>query len=93
MTVRAYGSAGQGRNTFTDAEGKFQVTGLDPAAYIVSASVSAYVTAPRDPDSIQSPYYRVGDSVRIELMKGGVITGTVATAADEPVVAVGSAHI
>lgn len=88
VTVRAYGSAGQGRNTLTDAEGNFQVTGLDPAAYLVSASVSAYVTAPRDPDSIQSPYYRVGDSVRLELMKGGVITGTVATAADEPVVGV-----
>ena len=88
VTVRAYGSGGQGRSTFTDAEGSFQVTGLDPAAYTVSASVSAYVTAPRDPDSIQSPYYRLGDSVRLELTKGGVITGTVATAADEPVVAV-----
>jgi hypothetical protein len=88
VNVRAYGSGGQGRSTFTDAEGNFQVTGLDRAAYTVSASVSAYVTAPRDPDSIQSPYYRLGDSVRLELMKGGVITGTVATAADEPVVAV-----
>jgi hypothetical protein len=88
VTVRAYGSGGQGHSTFTDAEGSFQVTGLDPAAYTVSASVSAYVTAPRDPDGIQSPYYRLGDSVRLELMKGGVITGTVATAADEPVVAV-----
>src|SRR5256885_15589701 len=73
VTVRAYGAAGQGRSTFTDAEGSFQVTGLDPVAYIVSASVSAYVTAPRDPDSSQSPYYRGGDSVRLELMKGGVI--------------------
>ncbi len=88
VTVRAYGSAGQWRNTFTDAEGSFQVSGLDSTAYTVSASVPAYVTAPRDQDSIQSPYYRVGDSVRLELMKGGVITGTVATAADEPVVAV-----
>src|SRR5256885_1489000 len=88
VTVRAYGSAGQWRNTFTDAEGSFQVSGLDSTAYTVSASVPAYVTVPRDPDSIQSPYYRVGDSVRLELMKGGVITGTVATAADEPVVAV-----
>src|SRR5438876_8803002 len=44
VTVRAYGSAGPWRNTFTNAAGSFQESGLDPTAYIVSASVSAYVT-------------------------------------------------
>jgi hypothetical protein len=44
--------------------------------------------APRDPDSTQAPYYRVGDSVRIQLIKGGVITGSVTTPAGEPVIAV-----
>ena len=86
--VRAYGERGQGRSTTTDAEGNFQVSGLDPLTYIVSASFSAYVTAPRDPDSTQAPYYRVGDSVRLQLIKGGVITGTVTTSAGEPVVGV-----
>lgn len=88
VTVRVYGATGQGRSTTTDAEGNFQVSGLDPLAYTVFASFSAYVTAPRDPDSIQAPYYRVGDSVRLQLMKGGVITGSVTTSTSEPVVGV-----
>ena len=88
VSVRAYGATGQERNTITDGEGKFQVGGLDPLSYIVSAFVSAYVATPRDPDSTQAPYYGVGDSVRLQLMKGGVITGTVTTSAGEPVVGV-----
>ncbi|MDQ2920860.1 MAG: carboxypeptidase-like regulatory domain-containing protein, partial [Acidobacteriota bacterium] len=86
--VRTYGGAGQGRSTSTDAEGNFQVTGLEALAYIVSASLSPYVTPPRDPDSTQAPYYRVGDPVRLQLIKGGVITGIVTTSAGEPVVGV-----
>lgn len=86
--VRAYGGTGQGRATTTDAEGNFQVSGLDPLTYMVFASFSAHFTAPRDPDSTQAPYYRIGDSVRLQLMKGGVITGLVSTAAGDPVVGV-----
>jgi len=85
--VRVFNSAGPGRSTTADSEGKFQVNGLDPVAYLVSASVPAYVAAPRDPEA-QSTYYRVGDSVKLELIKGGVITGTVTTFTGEPVVAV-----
>jgi len=88
VSVRAYGGTGQGRSTTTDAEGSFQVSGLDPLSYIVSASFSAYTTPARDPDSTQASYYRVGDSVRLLLIKGGVMTGTVTTAAGEPVVGV-----
>lgn len=86
--VRTFGFAGQGNVTTTDGEGNFQVGGLDPVAYQVWAVVAAYTPAPRDPDSTQAPYYRVGDSVKLELIRGGVITGTVTTPADEPVVAV-----
>jgi hypothetical protein len=86
--VRAYGSTGAGRTTTTDAEGNFQVSGLDPLSYSIGASFSAYVYAPRDAESSQASYYRVGDTVRIRLMKGGVITGAVVTSTDEPVVAV-----
>lgn len=88
VSVRAYGETGQGRSVTTDAEGSFRVSGLDPLTYMVFASFPTYVTAPRDPDSTQAPYYRVGDSVRIQLIKGGVITGSVTTAAGEPVIAV-----
>lgn len=86
--VRAFGSAGQGNATATDGEGNFQVGGLDPLAYQISAVVPAYIAPPRDPDSTQAPYYRVGDSVKLELIRGGVITGLVTTSAGEPVVAV-----
>ena len=86
--VRAYGSNGQARSTSTDGDGTFQVSGLDPLAYLVSASLPAYTPAPRDPDSPQATYFRLGDSVRLELIKGAVITGTVTSAAGEPVVAV-----
>jgi protocatechuate 3,4-dioxygenase beta subunit len=88
VSVRAYGALGQGRIATTDTEGRFKVSGLDPLTYIVSASYPTYVPTPRDPDSTQAPYYRVGDSVRIQLMRGGVITGSVTTPTGDPLVAV-----
>jgi carboxypeptidase family protein len=77
----------QPRTTTTDTEGNFQVVGLDPVLYGISAFAPAYVTPPRDPDS-QPNYYRVGDSVTLNLVKGGVITGSVQSASGEPVVQV-----
>lgn len=88
VVVRAFGAAGQGRTTTTDAEGNFKVSGLDPLTYMVSASFSAHVAAPRDPDNTQANYYHVGDQVRLQLVKGGVITGMVTTATGEPLVGV-----
>lgn len=86
--VRAYGSLGSSKATVTDGEGNFQLGGLDPVAYQIWAAVPAYTATPRDPDSTQPPYYRVGDSMKLELIRGGVITGTVTTSAGEPVVGV-----
>jgi Carboxypeptidase regulatory-like domain len=86
--VRAIGSPTQGRGTTTDNEGGFQVSGLEPLAYSISASIPAYASLPRDPDSTEAPYYRIGDTVKIELVKGGVITGAVTSATGEPIVAV-----
>ena len=86
--IRTYGSLGQVNATVTDGEGNFRVGGLDPVAYQIWADVPAYITTPRDPDSTQAPYYRVGDSVELALVRGGVITGTVTTSAGEPVVGV-----
>jgi hypothetical protein len=73
------------RTTSTDTDGNFQVAGLDPALYSILASAPAYVMPPRDPDS-QPTYYRVGDSVTLNLVKGGVISGSVQSANGEPVV-------
>lgn len=88
VLVRAFGSSGPGRTITTDSEGSFQVSGLDPSAYIISALFPTYVPAPRDPDVNPIGYYHVGDSVRLEMMRGGVITGTVTRSAGEPVVVV-----
>ncbi|HXM34575.1 MAG TPA: carboxypeptidase-like regulatory domain-containing protein, partial [Pyrinomonadaceae bacterium] len=87
--VSAVNSAGQGRTTTTDSEGNFQVKGLDRAFYRVGASIPAYVSPPRDPDDSQpSTYYRLGDSLRLVQIKGGVITGMVINSSAEPVVKV-----
>lgn len=87
VMVRGYGG-GQPRATISDSDGSFQLSRLDQVAYLVSASFPTYVSAPRDPDINPIGYYRVGDAVRLELIKGGVITGTVTRPAGEPVVAV-----
>lgn len=76
-----------GRNSMTDAEGNFRINGLGPALYFVSAFYPAHVTPPTDA-VWPFNYYRVGDSVRLELMRGGVITGTVLNATGEPVIGV-----
>jgi hypothetical protein len=88
VTVRTYGFGAASRTTTTDSDGSFQVTGLDSVAYLISASFPGYVPAPRDPDVNPIGYYRVGESVRLEMIKGGVITGTVTRSTGEPVVVV-----
>ena len=84
--VRAVNSIGAGRTTLTDSEGNFQVSGLEAGLYTVVANAPAYASV-FDPNS-PPPYYRIGDSVRVDLVRGGVITGTVTNALGEPVVAV-----
>lgn len=86
LFVRAVNATGNTRTTFTDADGNFRVSGLEPALYVVSGSAPAYTSVPTDPAA--PTYYRIGDTVRVELIRGGVITGTVTNAQGEPVVAV-----
>ncbi|PYS61925.1 MAG: hypothetical protein DMF76_09900, partial [Acidobacteria bacterium] len=85
VSIRTYGGGGPGRTATTDSEGKFEVSGLEPVAYLMSASFPGYVPAPRDPDVNPIGYYRVGDSVSLAMIKGGVITGTVTRSSGEPV--------
>lgn len=86
--IRALGSLKQVRSVTTDREGRFRLSGLERLTYSISASVPAYAAPVRDPDSIEAAYYRVGDSVRLVLVKGGVITGSVKSTGDEVVVGV-----
>ena len=84
--VRAVNSTTAPRMVATDADGNFQVNNLEPALYVVSANSPAYTSTPGDPNT--PAYYRIGDSVNLQLVRGGVITGTVTNALGEPVISV-----
>ena len=75
------------RTTTSNAEGNFQVNGLDNGLYYVSANSPAYVTQPTDVDN-PLPVYRVGDTLRLELIRGGIITGSVTNTTGDPIVGV-----
>ena len=84
LFVRAMNSFSTPRNTTTDADGNFRLTGLEPALYTIIASAPAYATDNTAP----ATYYRLGDSVNLEMVRGGVITGTVTNSAGDPVIGV-----
>jgi hypothetical protein len=88
VMIRTYGVGNLGRGAVTDNEGKFELTGLRPLAYLLAVNAPAYIQAPRDPDVNPIGYYRVGDSVTLQMIKGGVITGTVKKSGGDPVVRV-----
>ena len=81
--VRSFNSPMAGRRTTTDLEGAFRANGLDPGLYVINANAPAYTTEPAPP-----VYYRLGDSVRLQLVRGGVITGVVTNALGEAVIGV-----
>jgi hypothetical protein len=67
----------------SDADGNFKVTGLLSGVYSLMARAPGYV-------SIQDPSrkYRIGESVIIQMSRGGVITGRVTDEFGEPMVGV-----
>lgn len=73
-----------GRSITTDAEGNFVFRDLAPRSYRLFASAPGYVS---DFDSTSSNYYRIGDTVTVNLTKGGVITGRVLNGVGEPIIA------
>jgi hypothetical protein len=78
---------GAARQIVTNNEGNFEAINLEPGLYSVFVTAPVYVLPPRDPGT-PAPVYRPGDSVRLELIRGGVITGTVTNALNEPVVSI-----
>lgn len=82
ITLRTVGLVQRIDATDTDRDGKFQISGLEPRPYQLTAWLSAYAPF------TSSTNYHVGDSVAVVLTKGGVITGTVTTQTGEPVVGV-----
>ena len=85
VTISNVNTPGQSRDVPTNDNGDFEVKGLEPAMYSVQVRAPAYVIAPDDnpPDIV-----RVGDTLTLNLIKGGVITGRVLTANNDPVIAV-----
>jgi protocatechuate 3,4-dioxygenase beta subunit len=80
---------GPPKTVTTDSDGKFQALDLAPGLYTVNATLPGFVTTPDAATEVgDARYYRLGDSVTLSLVKGGVITGTVRDANGEPVVAV-----
>ena len=85
VSVSTVNSPRQSRAVPTNDNGDFEVKGLEPGMYRVQANAPAYVSLPADPDQ---EIHRAGDSVTLNMVKGGVITGKVVTANNDPVVAV-----
>ncbi len=75
---------GPGTSTGTDEQGSFRAEDLDNGAYTISAWVPGFVPAN---ETAEPQYNRPGDSVTLQMTKGGVITGAVTTSLGEPVVA------
>lgn len=74
------------RSAGTDEEGKFEVDDLPPGAYSVNAYVAGYVAAPVNPNERRT--YRIGETVTLTMIKGGVITGQVKSATGDSLVGV-----
>ena len=70
------------RPGISDAEGKFELVGLSPGAYTMTANSPGYVLSESD----SSPFHRPGETVTLTLVKGGVITGKVTNSSGEPLV-------
>ncbi|MEK6300881.1 MAG: carboxypeptidase-like regulatory domain-containing protein [Acidobacteriota bacterium] len=68
----------------SDADGKFELTGLQAGAYTILARAEGYILS----DSDSKQFHRAGESVTLTLVKPGVITGKLTNSLDNPVAGV-----
>ncbi len=87
VVARPVGRGGAPLPVGTDAEGRFQITGLEPAAYRLRAFAPGYVDGLSVEGSARD-YFRPGESATLRLIKGGVITGVVTDQTGAPLAAV-----
>jgi len=91
VLARPAGRSGPFAMASTDSDGNFQVHNLEHTAYQLTAMVASYVAVQPPPRSRrQADYYKVGDTLTIQMAKGGVITGKVTGQGGEPAIA---AHV
>src|SRR5689334_8126594 len=82
--ARPFGLIRSIQTAVSDNEGKFEITGLEPLTFQLFARHTVYSLRPREGGAPNN--YHIGDSVKLVLEKGGVITGTVTTRTGEPVI-------
>jgi hypothetical protein len=85
VALRISETSGSWLSTVVADDGNFKLTGLSPGIYILLAHAPGYVSAETP---AEETFHRIGESVTIGLVKGGVITGRVTDEAGEPVVSV-----
>jgi hypothetical protein len=73
------------RSASTDDAGRFRISDLPRGVYRISPYAPGYVL---NDDESGPRLCRAGDTVRLIMMKGGVITGTVTNQAGEPLIGV-----
>jgi Carboxypeptidase regulatory-like domain len=85
-------SSPRGRaNTSSDLEGRFSTDNLPRSTYTISVSAPGYFdSSGLAAEHGERTYYQPGDTVTINLSKGGVITGRVTNASGDPLIA---AHV
>ncbi|HEV7683061.1 MAG TPA: carboxypeptidase-like regulatory domain-containing protein [Pyrinomonadaceae bacterium] len=89
ILVQSLTGAQSTKPTRPDLEGRFSFDDLAPGSYVLVATAPGYidqsmsVTDPND-----WPRYLIGANVRVNMIKGGVITGLVTNAKGEPMVGV-----
>jgi hypothetical protein len=80
-------ATGPSANATSDGEGKFTLNNLPFGSYFFNAFAPGYMLEfDQTSDPATRSYYRIGDSVTLRMIKGGVITGTVTGADGDPVV-------
>lgn len=85
VTVSNVNSQRQSRAVPTNDNGDFEVRGLESGLYRVEVTAPAHVTITADS---AEEIHRVGESITVNMIRGGVITGRVVGADNDPVVAV-----
>lgn len=88
VLARPAGRSGPFATAGTDGEGNFQVRNLEQTAYQLTATAAGYVTVQTPTRGRrQADYHKVGETLTIQMAKGGVITGRVTGQGGEPAIA------
>ncbi|HKR11465.1 MAG TPA: carboxypeptidase regulatory-like domain-containing protein [Pyrinomonadaceae bacterium] len=83
VLARAAGGPSSMRMATTDDDGRFQLTNLTPANYVIRVVAAGYVADLVQADT-PAEFHRPGENVTVRMIKGGVITGRVVNQNGQP---------